>query len=154
MRAICDEPQVHYGNHAMNYNFKFESTKNPEYVCMYVMCLCANARILQYICWYVQKCRTSPFLLCSLSGGLGEAVCSAVVNESGFSVHRLAVSQVPRSGKPHELLQIFGIDRDAIIQAVRKVLSGASNAKWGRTGGGAPPVKVNSCLFVMMTTNA
>ncbi|XP_061527091.1 transketolase-like [Phycodurus eques] len=62
-------------------------------------------------------------------GGLGEAVCSAVVNESGFGVHRLAVSQVPRSGKPHELLQIFGIGRDAIVQAVRKVLSGASNSK-------------------------
>uniref|UniRef100_A0A8C2WCG1 Transketolase n=1 Tax=Cyclopterus lumpus TaxID=8103 RepID=A0A8C2WCG1_CYCLU len=55
-------------------------------------------------------------------GGLGEAVCSAVVNETGFTVHRLAVSQVPRSGKPNELLRIFGIDRDAITQAVRKIL--------------------------------
>lgn len=62
-------------------------------------------------------------------GGLGEAVCSAVVNETGFTVHRLAVSQVPRSGKPHELLRIFGIDRDAITQAVRKVLSSSANAK-------------------------
>ncbi|TKS77310.1 Transketolase [Collichthys lucidus] len=62
-------------------------------------------------------------------GGLGEAVCSAVVNETGFTVHRLAVSQVPRSGKPHELLRIFGIDRDAIAQAVRKVLSSSANAK-------------------------
>ncbi|TNN60286.1 Transketolase [Liparis tanakae] len=62
-------------------------------------------------------------------GGLGEAVCSAVVNETGFTVHRLAVSQVPRSGKPNELLRIFGIDRDAITQAVRKVLSSSANAK-------------------------
>uniref|UniRef100_G3NRI6 Transketolase n=1 Tax=Gasterosteus aculeatus aculeatus TaxID=481459 RepID=G3NRI6_GASAC len=62
-------------------------------------------------------------------GGLGEAVCSAVVNETGFTVHRLAVSQVPRSGKPQELLRIFGIDRDAITQAVRKVLSSTANAK-------------------------
>lgn len=56
-------------------------------------------------------------------------MCSALVNESGFTVHRLAVSQVPRSGKPHELLRIFGIDRDAIAQAVRKMLSSSANAK-------------------------
>lgn len=62
-------------------------------------------------------------------GGLGEAVCSAVVNESGFSLHRLAVSHVPRSGKPHELLKIYGIDRDAIAQAARKMLSNSANAK-------------------------
>uniref|UniRef100_A0A674EAU3 transketolase n=1 Tax=Salmo trutta TaxID=8032 RepID=A0A674EAU3_SALTR len=55
-------------------------------------------------------------------GGLGEAVCSAVVNETGFNVHRMAVAHVPRSGKPTELLKIFGIDRDAIAQAVRKML--------------------------------
>ncbi|CAL8323778.1 unnamed protein product [Merluccius merluccius] len=61
--------------------------------------------------------------------GLGEAVCAAVANETGFSVHRMAVSQVPRSGKPQELLRIFGIDRDAIAQAVRKVLSTSANNK-------------------------
>uniref|UniRef100_A0AAQ5XRZ3 Transketolase n=1 Tax=Amphiprion ocellaris TaxID=80972 RepID=A0AAQ5XRZ3_AMPOC len=62
-------------------------------------------------------------------GGLGEAVSSAMVNESGFSLHRLAVSHVPRSGKPHELLKIYGIDRDAIAQAIRKMLSSSTNAK-------------------------
>ncbi|KAK6303650.1 hypothetical protein J4Q44_G00261040 [Coregonus suidteri] len=62
-------------------------------------------------------------------GGLGEAVCSAVVNETGFNVHRMAVAHVPRSGKPTELLKIFGIDRDAIAQAVRKMLSSSVNAK-------------------------
>uniref|UniRef100_A0A8C7Z091 Transketolase n=1 Tax=Oryzias sinensis TaxID=183150 RepID=A0A8C7Z091_9TELE len=62
-------------------------------------------------------------------GGLGEAVCSAVVNEPGFTVHRLAVSQVPRSGKPHELLRIHAIDREAIAQAVRKAISSSANAK-------------------------
>lgn len=73
-----------------------------------------------------QPRRPSPL---SPPGGLGEAVSSAVVNETGFSVQRLAVSQVPRSGKPHELLRVFGIDRDAIVQAVHKALSGSSNAK-------------------------
>uniref|UniRef100_A0A3Q2XL41 transketolase n=1 Tax=Hippocampus comes TaxID=109280 RepID=A0A3Q2XL41_HIPCM len=62
-------------------------------------------------------------------GGLGEAVCSAVVNETGFNLHRLAVSHVPHSGKPQELLKIYGIDRDAIAQAVRKMLSTSTNAK-------------------------
>ncbi|XP_012686609.1 transketolase [Clupea harengus] len=62
-------------------------------------------------------------------GGLGEAVCSAVVNEQGFSLHRMAVSHVPRSGKPAELLKAYGIDRDAITQAVRKMLSSSANAK-------------------------
>ncbi|KAF7660765.1 hypothetical protein LDENG_00275960 [Lucifuga dentata] len=62
-------------------------------------------------------------------GGLGEAVCSAMVNESGFSLHCLAVSHIPRSGKPHELLKIYGIDRDAIAQAIRKMLNNSTNAK-------------------------
>ncbi|KAK6321041.1 hypothetical protein J4Q44_G00080170 [Coregonus suidteri] len=62
-------------------------------------------------------------------GGLGEAVCSAVVNEQGFTLQRLAVAHVPRSGKPSELLKIYGIDREAICQAIRKMLSGSANAK-------------------------
>ncbi|XP_034022386.1 transketolase [Thalassophryne amazonica] len=62
-------------------------------------------------------------------GGLGEALCSAVVNQPGINLHHLAVSHVPRSGKPHELLKIYGIDRDAIAQAIRKMLSSATNAK-------------------------
>ncbi|KAJ7999747.1 hypothetical protein DPEC_G00197620 [Dallia pectoralis] len=62
-------------------------------------------------------------------GGLGEAVCSAVVNEQGFTLQRLAVAHVPRSGKPNELLKIHGIDREAICQSVRKMLSGSANAK-------------------------
>ncbi|XP_030633457.1 transketolase [Chanos chanos] len=62
-------------------------------------------------------------------GGLGEAVCSAIVNEPGFTLQRLAVAHVPRSGKPSELLKIYGIDHDAIAQAVRKMLSSSANAK-------------------------
>uniref|UniRef100_A0A8C8DXI0 transketolase n=1 Tax=Oryzias sinensis TaxID=183150 RepID=A0A8C8DXI0_9TELE len=62
-------------------------------------------------------------------GGLGEAMSSAMVNESGFNLQRLAVSHIPHSGKPHELLKMHGIDRDAIAQAVRKMLSSSTNAK-------------------------
>lgn len=62
-------------------------------------------------------------------GGLGEAVCSAIVNEAGLTVNRLAVVHVPRSGKPAELLKIFGIDRDAIMQVAKKMISSSANAK-------------------------
>ncbi|XP_066527940.1 transketolase isoform X2 [Hoplias malabaricus] len=62
-------------------------------------------------------------------GGLGEAVCSAVVNESSIVLQRLAVPHVPRSGKMSELLKIYGIDRDSIVQAVRKMISSSANAK-------------------------
>ncbi|KAM3915062.1 transketolase [Leptodactylus fuscus] len=53
-------------------------------------------------------------------GGIGEAVAAAVVGEPGIKVTSLAVSGVPRSGKPAELLKFFGIDKDAIVEAVKK----------------------------------
>ncbi|EPQ10306.1 Transketolase [Myotis brandtii] len=58
-------------------------------------------------------------------GGIGEAVSSAVVGEPSVTVTRLAISQVPRSGKPAELLKMFGIDKDAIVQAVKGLVSKA-----------------------------
>uniref|UniRef100_A0A671QHS9 Transketolase-like n=1 Tax=Sinocyclocheilus anshuiensis TaxID=1608454 RepID=A0A671QHS9_9TELE len=48
-------------------------------------------------------------------GGLGEAVLSAVGEEPGIVVHRLAVSHVPQSGKPQELLDMFGISAKSIV---------------------------------------
>ncbi|XP_015284224.1 PREDICTED: transketolase-like [Gekko japonicus] len=62
-------------------------------------------------------------------GGIGEAVCAAVVGEPGITVSRLAVSHVPRSGKPAELLRMFGIDKEAIIQAVKMAVSKSRNAE-------------------------
>uniref|UniRef100_A0A8C5KNH2 transketolase n=1 Tax=Jaculus jaculus TaxID=51337 RepID=A0A8C5KNH2_JACJA len=56
-------------------------------------------------------------------GGIGEAVSTEVVGEPGVTVTRLAVGQVPRSGKPAELLKMFGIDKDAIVQAVRGLVT-------------------------------
>uniref|UniRef100_A0A672M8A6 Transketolase n=1 Tax=Sinocyclocheilus grahami TaxID=75366 RepID=A0A672M8A6_SINGR len=52
-------------------------------------------------------------------GGLGEAVLSAVGEEPGIVVHRLAVSHVPQSGKPQELLDMFGISAKSIVTAVK-----------------------------------
>jgi len=36
-------------------------------------------------------------------------------------VHRLAVREIPRSGKPEELLERFGISAAHIVEAVKKL---------------------------------
>ena len=51
------------------------------------------------------------------AGGLGDAVSDAVAPH-GIAVHRLAVRDVPRSGKPAELLDRFGISARHIAAAV------------------------------------
>jgi transketolase len=56
-----------------------------------------------------------------VQGGLGEAVCSTLCNQSFESI-KLAVNKLPRSGKPEELLVFEGIDTQAIITAVQKLL--------------------------------
>lgn len=52
-------------------------------------------------------------------GGLGEAVLAAVAGEPGVVVQCLAVSRVPQSGKPQELLDMFGISAKSIAAAVK-----------------------------------
>ena len=51
-------------------------------------------------------------------GGIGEAVLHALADEN-IKVQLLAVNQLPRSGKPEELLHLCGIDAEAIVQAVQ-----------------------------------
>jgi transketolase len=51
------------------------------------------------------------------AGGLGDAVAEAVESD-GVVVHRLAVREIPRSGKPEELLERFGIGARQILHAV------------------------------------
>ena len=41
--------------------------------------------------------------------------------DAGFTVHRLAVREIPRSGKPEELLDRFGISARHIVEAVKSV---------------------------------
>jgi transketolase len=56
-------------------------------------------------------------------GGLGEAVLAALADHDGHAqVRRLAVTEMPRSGKPAELLAAYGIDADAIAKAVRQLV--------------------------------
>ena len=57
----------------------------------------------------------------SAQGGIGDAVASAVAVE-GIRVHQLAVGEVPRSGKPEELLAAYGIDRTAIVNKVKSLV--------------------------------
>jgi transketolase len=53
-------------------------------------------------------------------GGLGDAVLNAIVNE-GVRVHKLAIREIPRSGKPEELLDRFGISAAQIIKKVKEL---------------------------------
>jgi len=53
-------------------------------------------------------------------GGIGDAVAAAVA-DAGFTVQRLAVREIPRSGKAEELLDRFGISATHIVSAVRAV---------------------------------
>ncbi|TML61472.1 MAG: transketolase [Actinobacteria bacterium] len=56
-------------------------------------------------------------------GGLGEAVLSALADaEERPRVIQLAVREMPRSGKPAELLAAAGIDADAIAAAARELV--------------------------------
>jgi transketolase len=55
-------------------------------------------------------------------GGLGDAVSEAVWDR-GFRVQRLAVREIPRSGKPDELLERYGISAAAIVRAVETFLA-------------------------------
>jgi transketolase len=51
-------------------------------------------------------------------GGLGDAVAGELSGE-GIKVHKLAVRELPRSGKPEELLARYGIDAAAIVKTVK-----------------------------------
>ena len=58
------------------------------------------------------------------AGGLGDAVSDAVA-EHGITVCRLAVREAPRSGKPAELLERYGISASRIAAAVRRQVAAA-----------------------------
>ena len=64
---------------------------------------------------------TSSFFLCV--GGLGEAVCAALSEETGVKVRRLAVTGIPRSGPGSVLMDIYGISANHIVKAVKELLA-------------------------------
>jgi transketolase len=51
-------------------------------------------------------------------GGLGDAVAGEL-SADGIKVHKLAVFELPRSGKPEELVAKYGLDANAIVQKVK-----------------------------------
>lgn len=56
-----------------------------------------------------------------LHGGLGDAVLGAVGSE-GVRVRKLAVLQIPHSGKPDELIDHFGIGARSIVETAKQML--------------------------------
>ena len=55
-------------------------------------------------------------------GGIGDAVLSAL-SEERCVVRKLAIEEVPRSGKPKELLDHYGISAPHIVSAVKSMLT-------------------------------
>lgn len=55
-------------------------------------------------------------------GGLGEAVCGALAHLPDVVVKRLAVSCLPRSGTPEQLMELCGISSNHIVEAVKEML--------------------------------
>jgi transketolase len=54
-------------------------------------------------------------------GGLGDAVLAALAGER-VSLHKLAVTEIPRSGKPNELLDRYGISARHIVNLTKSLL--------------------------------
>lgn len=55
-----------------------------------------------------------------VQGGLGEAIAAAFCNEQ-ITIHRLAVTQLPRSGSKDELLAWAGIDANALVAKIKSL---------------------------------
>jgi len=55
-------------------------------------------------------------------GGIGDAVLDAVSSYRNMIVRKLAVNDVPRSGPPADLLEMFGISASNIVKAVNDVI--------------------------------
>ncbi|MGE5646332.1 MAG: transketolase [Acidobacteriota bacterium] len=58
-------------------------------------------------------------------GGLGDSVLAALAEERA-AVHKLAVREIPRSGKPAELLERFGISARHIVETAKNSIARAA----------------------------
>jgi len=59
-----------------------------------------------------------------VNGGLADAVAEAIAPD-GYVVRRLAVREIPRSGKSEQLMDRYGISARHIVAAVKDMLEGA-----------------------------
>ena len=55
----------------------------------------------------------------SISGGIGDAVAAAVAGRTRVEI--LGVRDIPRSGKPEELMKAYGISAESIVEAARRL---------------------------------
>ncbi len=55
-------------------------------------------------------------------GGLGDVVLSALAKEA-VQVHKLAVREIPHSGKPDELIDHYGIGARSIVDAAKQIVA-------------------------------
>jgi len=62
-------------------------------------------------------------------GGLGDAVLAALADVEAVRVRKLAVSTMPGSGKPEELLREVGIDAGAIVSAAQDLVRAPAGAQ-------------------------
>jgi transketolase len=58
----------------------------------------------------------------SVCGGIGEAVAGVVAGRAPLRM--LGVREIPRSGRPAELMKAHGLTADAVVEAVRGLLAG------------------------------
>lgn len=57
-----------------------------------------------------------------VEGGLGDAVCAVLAESGGARVRKLGVTELPHSGRPEELLDLYGLSAAKIAAAVRALL--------------------------------
>jgi transketolase len=58
----------------------------------------------------------------SVCGGIGEAVAGVVAGRAPLRM--LGVREIPRSGRPAELMKAHGLTAEAVVAAVRGLLAG------------------------------
>jgi transketolase len=52
-------------------------------------------------------------------GGLGDAVLEVFSESGNVRIRKIAVTELPHSGKPEELLDLYGLSARRIVEAVR-----------------------------------
>ena len=57
------------------------------------------------------------------------AVASALAPEKGFEIHRISIEEIPRSGQPEELIEMFGISTKKIVEKVIKLTTKMTGEK-------------------------
>jgi len=61
-----------------------------------------------------------------LEGGLGDAVLEVFAESGGARIKKLAVTELPHSGKPEELLDLYGLSAPRIAAAVQKFIAASA----------------------------